>query len=207
MYVEFDPDDELNQGDIINDVVVNYLHDISNPTFLLGERVVQRDLAQPFPNEDLLVLGEAVKSRAMIVTQGCDIDHGDFLCVARIMPFSDNQYAQAGANRKPKYILDHYQKIGVRPGLYYLQASPASQFPASVVSLLELHTINKNAENLAHLKRNRILRLMNEAVEDFQFRLAFFFGRFAAITDRYMLTDEEKLIEEARLARPRQGGE
>ena len=140
----------------------------------------------------------------MIITQGCDIDHGDFLCVARIIPFNDNTYAQTRPNKQPKYILDHYQKIRIRPGLYYLQASPDRQFPVSVVSLLELHTINKNAENLAYLKRNRILRLMDEAVEDFQFRLAFFFGRFAAITDRYMLTEQERLIEEARLARPRQ---
>jgi len=191
MYVDFRPVDALNQGDIINNVVLAYVPHIADPTLILGDQVVQKDLAAPFEAAaDLLILGQVLKAPVMVISQACDIDNREFVCVARIIPFNDTNYTQAKANRRPKYLLDHYQRVGIRPTFYYLKE--ADNFPRSLVSFLELHTIKKTPENMLYLQQNRILRLMNEAVEDLQFRLSFFFGRFAATTDDYMLTQEEK---------------
>lgn len=196
MYVSFEQNAVLNQGDIINDVVCAYLPHIYEPTFILGNDEIERDLTQPFnPDEDLLVLTQAVKSPVMIITQGCDIDNRNYITVARIIPFDDQDYLRGTREeKKAKHILNNYQRLGVRPTYYYLQPSLDNNFPRSVVSFLELHTINKTVENLEYLKQNRILRLMKEAVEDLQFRLSFFFGRFAAITDDYMLTEAERQL-------------
>jgi hypothetical protein len=35
---------------------------------------------------------------------------------------------------------------------------------------------------------------MNNAIEDLQFRLSFFFGRFAAMIDDYMLVEAERQL-------------
>jgi hypothetical protein len=197
MYVPFDPQDVLNQGDIIRNVVISYVPEVSNPTFVLGEDVVERDLHQPFdPAEPLTVLSQVLKSHVMVMTQGCDIDNRDHICVARILPFNDGDYPNR-QNRQPRFILTNYQRVGPRPTMYYLQEAP-DQLPQSIVSFLELHTIRKTPDNFDYLRRNRVLRLMPEAVEDLQFRIAFFFGRFAALTDDYMLTAEEREIARAR---------
>lgn len=193
MYVDFQSNDRLNQGDIISNVVLSYIPKIANPSLIVGDQVVQRSLSEPFdPAEDLLVLSQLEKAPIMILTQGCDIDNRNFISVARIFPFNDRTYSERPANRRPKYLLENFQQVGVRPTVYYLQES--QNFPRSLVSFLEIHTIKKTAENLEYLQRNRILRLTSEAVEDLQFRLAFFFGRFAALTDDYMLTAEEKEV-------------
>jgi len=46
---------------------------------------------------------------------------------------------------------------------------------------------------VSYLEENRILRLDGQAVQDLQFRLGYFFGRFA-VEDDYMLTDQEKQL-------------
>jgi len=197
MYAEFDQADVLNQDDIVNNVVLTYLPHIGEPSLFVGEEGVVRDLEQPFDlGDDVTVLGNAIKSTVMVMTQGCDIDNRDHICVARILRFNDADYPNR-QNRQPRFILTNYQRIGPRPTMYYLQEAVNRGFPKSVVSFLELHTIRKTPENMEYLRRNRILRLMPEAVEDLQFRIAFFFGRFAALTDDYMLTPEERAIARA----------
>jgi hypothetical protein len=200
MYAPFNQEDALNQGDIINNIVVTYLPLISEPSFYIDGEEVIKDLAEPFdPNEELTVLGNALKSPAMILTQGCDIDYASHICVARIQPFDDPEYdRRTNPQRRASFIKENYQKAGVRPTRYYLQESPDRHFPKSVVSFLELHTIRKTPENLEYLRRNRILRLSQEAVADLQFRIGHFFGRFAALTDDYMLTAEERALVRAR---------
>jgi hypothetical protein len=195
MYLEFSPDDPLNQGDIIKDVVFSYTPDISDPELYGGENRLNLNLSEPFPNAGVSVLGAAFKSPAMIVSQGCDIDYKKYICVARIVPFNDVNYMQATTPQtKAEYIKSHYQKVGIRPHLYYLQEALEGQFPKSVVSFLEMHSIKKSANTMEYLMRNRILRLIPNAVGDLQFRLSFFFGRFAGTIDNYMLTDAEKQL-------------
>jgi hypothetical protein len=196
MYVNFEPDDVLNQGDIISNVVLTYVPDITDPSLFIGEEEVRRDLTEPFnPDEDIIILGQALKASVIILSQGCDIDNRNFICVARILPFQDNDYSGMNReDRKAKHIRREYQQVGIRPTVFYLREAADPEFPKSLVSFLELHTIRKTPENLEYLMRNRILRLTPEAVEDLQFRVAHFFGRFAAITDDYMLTDEEKRL-------------
>ena len=194
MYAAFEQDTPLSQGDVINNVVLTYIPDISDPSFVVGDDVVQRDLTQPFDSqEDLIVLGQAIKSPVLILTQSCDIDNREYICVARIFPLNDSAYNQINSpKKKAEHIRRHYQQAGVRPTIYYLREVPEQNFPKSLASFLELHTVRKTENNLSYLKQNRILRLNPEAVEDLQFRIGYFFGRFAATNDDYMLTDEER---------------
>ena len=198
MYASFEPEDDLAQGDIVGNVVLTYIPDISSPSLYdaNGEEA-QIDLSQPFdPQDELTVLGQVIKSHVLIVSQSCDILHRDFICVARILRLNvyDRNYKQmTDPEKKAKYIQKEYQRAGVRPTVFYLQESSEHGFPKSVASFLELHSIRTPPKNIQYLKRNRLLRLNSEAVEDLQFRIGYFFGRFAT-TDDYMLTDAEKRL-------------
>jgi hypothetical protein len=194
MYVPFPPNDPLSQGDIIENVVLPYIPLISAPTLIIDDQVVERDLSKPFDrSENLTALAPVQKSTVIVISQGCDIDHQPFISIARVAPIvgTDNGYP-TGKNAKTigKYIREHYQKIGVRPRFYYLKAEES--LPPSVVLFPEIHTLLNTPENAGYLQSNRLLRLTREAVEDLQFRLSFFFGRFAALADDYMLTEDER---------------
>jgi len=194
MYAPFDPEDPLSQGDIITNVVFGYIPDIARPALIVGEEIVERDLAVPFDQEEeLTVLGQAKKSTVAVVSQGCDIDNRAFLSVARVVPLTsvDASFGQmTSPGRIAKTLKEEYQRIGARPAVYYLRES--EHFPKSAISFSEIHSIIKTPGNLDYLRGNRILRLTPGAVQDFQFRLSFFFGRFAGTDEYYMLTDEEK---------------
>src|SRR5713226_4912792 len=93
MYAPFDQADPLNQGDIIDNVVLAYIPHIAEPSLFVGEQEAARDLREPFdPREAVAVLGNAIKSLVMVITQGCDIDNRDHICVARILAFNDGDY-------------------------------------------------------------------------------------------------------------------
>lgn len=199
MYDSFEQDAPLSQGDIINNVVFSYIPSIANPAFIVGDDYVERDLTQPFdPTEDLLIVGQAIKAQVLVITPDCNIDYDRFICVARIFPLHDTNYNQmSNLLRKAKYLKNNYQHTGVNPTTYYLQESPQHNFPKSLASFLEIHTIRRTDENLAYFLHNRILRLTKEAIGDLQYRIGYFFGRFTVNTENYMLTDEERrLIEE-----------
>jgi len=202
MYAPFENDSPLSQGDIIDNVVLTYLPEISNPAFVLDGDFVERELAQPLDDE-MTVLVQAHKSPVLIVEPSCSIDNGDFISVARILPFTDQTFdgiPPTRPHKKAKHIRMNYQRVGVQPSLYYLQESPEQHFPKSVASFLELHTIRQSDQNLEYLIANRILRLTSEAVGDLQYRIGFFFGRYAVTTDDYMLTQAERDAEEAQAA-------
>ncbi|MGI9068615.1 MAG: hypothetical protein ACR2HX_19705 [Pyrinomonadaceae bacterium] len=198
MYAQID-DPSLSQGDIINNVVLSYITDISSPQFLLQNEKVEKDLTQPFDSEEeLAVLAQAFKSQVLVIAPNCNIDNDDFICVARIFPLTheiDPGYSpDKSPKKKAKHLKDTYQRAGVEPVWYYLQEAPDLGFPKSIASLLELHTIRKTPENLEYLVENRILRLTEEAVGDLQYRIGFFFGRYVVTTDNYMLTPEERAL-------------
>jgi hypothetical protein len=202
MYAPFDNHSPLSQGDIINNVVLSYLPEISNPAFVLNEEFVERDLAQPL-DEGMTVLVQAHKSPVLIVEPSCSIDNGDFISVARILPFTDQTYEGIPVTRphkKAKHIRMNYQRVGVQPSLYYLQECPDRNFPKSVASFLELHTIRQSRPNLEYLTAKLVLRLADEAIGDLQYRIGFFFGRYAFKTDNYMLTQTERDAELAQAA-------
>jgi hypothetical protein len=186
----------LSQGDIIDNVILAYVPDISNPGLVLNDEYIERDLTQPFDDEEAItVVAQALKSPVLVIEPNCNIDHDDFISLARIFPLSDPAYDQIPPTRplkKAKHLVRHYQQVGVQPAVFYLQQAPAIGFPKSLVSFLELHTIQRNAENLAYLQRNRILRLTDEAIGDLQYRIGFFFGRYSVTTENYMLSDEER---------------
>ena len=189
-------DAPLSQGDIINNVVLAYIPDISNPAFVVGDEYVEKDLTLPFGRDDAItVVAEALKAPVLVIEPNCNIDYDDFISVARIFPLNDRHYNEIPDRRpqkKAKYLARNYQHVGAQPAVYYLQEAPDVEFPKSFASLLELHTIRRNAENLAYLQRNRMLRLTEEAIGDLQYRIGFFFGRYSVVTDNYMLTPEEK---------------
>jgi hypothetical protein len=196
MYASFDPQDDLVQGDIVDHVVLTYLSDISKPSLydVHGDEV-DIDLSQPLDlQQDVKGLGQVVKSRVLILSQSCDVLRRPYLCVARIFSLEvyDSQYrAKTSPKKRAEHLQQQYQRVGVQPTAFYLQESLERGFLKSVASFLELHSIKNTPENVQYLKRNRLLRLNSEAVEDLQFRIGYFFGRFAT-TDDYMLTDEEK---------------
>ena len=196
MYVPHIDDPRLSQGDIVNNVVLNYVTNIADPAFYLNEELVEKNLAQPFDAaEELTVLTEALKSTVLVIEPSCNIDNKDFISVARVLGLleSDNDYRQMNsAERKAKHLRKNYQDVGVQPNIYYLQESAAHGFPKSFASFLEIHTIRKNQPNLDYLTDNRILRLTPEALGDLQYRIGFFFGRYAVTTENYMLTQAER---------------
>src|SRR5882672_7865912 len=98
MYDPFENNSPLSQGDIINNVVLTYLPEISNPAFVFDGDFVERDLGQPLDDE-MTVLVQAHKSPVLIVEPSCSIDNGDFISVARILPFTDQAYDGIPATR------------------------------------------------------------------------------------------------------------
>jgi hypothetical protein len=200
MYIDIAEQDDLSQGDIVDDVLFGYVP-ISAPTLYDqdGDRV-NFDLADPLSlenNLDLMIPAE--KSRVMILSQACDCLSKPYICVARIVPLLifDKGYAEKVAAKKAtlksntQYIQDLYQRAGAKPDSFYLQEKEDIKLPKSVVSFLQLHSIATTHPNVHYLKENRVARLNAEAVLDLQFRLAFYFGRFATTRD-YMLTSPEK---------------
>jgi hypothetical protein len=201
MYIDVAEQDDLSQGDIVNDVVFGYVPTISNPVLYNedGDRV-NRDLADPLSLHDNLdMMIPAEKSRVMILSQACDCLSKPYLCVARIVPLQtfDRGYAEKIASKRAtvksttQYIQDVYQRAGAKPDAFYLQERERFDFPKSVVSFLQLHSITASQSNTGYLKENRLMRLNDEAVLDLQFRLGFYFGRFAT-TENYMLTSTER---------------
>jgi hypothetical protein len=194
MYREFDENASLDQGDIIKNIVLSYIPDISQPSLFQDEDQVEIDLAQPLP-ESLVILGSAAKSPMMVISQGCDIDHKEFITLARIHTLHDNDYNQMNnPTKKANHIKKNYQQPSIRPYLYYLQESDDIAFPKSFASFLELHTLPKTPNNLSYLIQNRILRLIDDAVGDLQYRIGYFFGRYAVSNDNYMLTPAERAL-------------
>lgn len=195
MYGPID-DARLSQGDIVQNVVFPYIPNISDPAFYLNGEPVDRRLDQEFDlNEELTVLAQAHKSPVLILEPSCNIDNNDYIAVSRIFPLNqyDNDYRNMNnPERMARYLQRNYQHTGVQPNVYYLQESPATGFPKSLASFLEIHTIRKSDESLTYLMNNRILSLTTEARGDLQYRLGFFFGRYAVETDNYMLTAEER---------------
>ena len=140
------------------------------------------------------VLSSLIKTTVMIITQTCDLLRKPFITVACIYKLVDIdlQYERKKTpENKANHILNQYQKVSVQPGAFYLQES--SNFPKSVVSFMEIHTFPRTPPNIECLKQNRVLRLNPEALEDLQFRIGYFFGRFAS-PDNYMLTSDEKSL-------------
>jgi hypothetical protein len=163
------------------------------PRVFHGSDNVSIDVSQPLGPEVESVLLEPPKSTVLLLTQSCDIDNRNFISVARVLPFSSREeYAKIKAQKdKVKFIRNNYPRAAVRPAEFYLMDAQPN-LPKSWASFLELHTIRKTSDNLDYLKRNRILQLNKEATEDLQFRIAYFFGRYAGITGDYMLGDGEK---------------
>lgn len=191
-------DARLSQGDIVQNVVFSYIPDISDPALYLNGEPVERDLTRPFdPQEELTLLAEAHKSTVLVIEPDCNIDHKDYVSVARIFPLEEQDAAFRGmtnAERRAKYLRRQYQDVGVQPNVYYLQESPNHGFPKSLAFLLELHTIRRSGRNMEFMVRNRILRLSAEAIGDLQYRIGFFFGRYTVTTDDYMLTEAERVL-------------
>jgi hypothetical protein len=206
MYIPVE-DTRLSQGDIITNIAFAYIPNLSDLALYLFDEPVERDLTQPFnPSEELTVLAQVEKSTVLVLEPSCNIDNKDYVCVARIFPLNeyDSDYRNmSNAERMAKHLRRNYQDVGVQPNVYYLQESADYGFPKSIASFLELHTIHKTEPNLQYMLQNRILRLSSEAVGDLQYRIGFFFGRYATTTDDYMLTDAERaLVRPARPASP-----
>jgi len=197
MYAPLEPHAPLSQGDIIRNVVFTYIPDISNPNLFneAGDEL-RPELAQPFPEDHTGILGEPHKSNVLVLTQSCDLDNRLFVNVACIFSLEtfDPTYTPKSDLNKAKHLKNEYQRAGVRPYAYYLQECEAQNFPKSIASFLELHTIKKTDINQEYLIGSRVLRLNQEALEDLQFRIGYFFGRFALNTEDYMLTAGEKLL-------------
>lgn len=197
MYSAIREGDDLAQGDVIRRVVFAYVPNSAPQLFDATGNPTEADPKAPWnPEERLAVLGEARISPAIILSQSCDVLHRPFLTVARVFPLEamDLAYARLQAPAKRvAHLYGQYQRAGVRPGVFYLREAPAQGFPKSLASFLEIHTLRNDPATVDYLKANRILRLTGEAVQDLQFRLGYFFGRFA-VEDEYMLTDEEKQL-------------
>lgn len=113
MYAPFDLSSPLSQGDIVKDVVSSYIPDISDPAFILGDNMVERDLTRPFdPNEVLEVLSQPFKSHVLIIHPSCNIDNDSFISVARIHPFQDKNYdSSTDPLKKAQHIKKQYQRV------------------------------------------------------------------------------------------------
>ncbi len=199
MYVAFARHDELNQGDIVKNVVFSYIADISDPAVYdpQDEPISNDYLQQPYDGSaGLKVIAELKKATVLVISQGCDAIHRPYITVARIIALHhyDPDYEQVtNPERRAKRIFNEYQRVGIRPTVFYLRESREDDFPRSVASLVETHTIARTPNNVSYLKQNRFLRLDGNVVQDLQFRLSHFYGRYAA-PDDYMLTDEERSL-------------
>jgi len=200
MYSSFASNDDLSQGDIVENVLVTYIDSIAKPPIFKLEddvNLTEVELSQPFSLEDRLVtMGSAIKCKAMIISQSCDVLRKDFISIARIHSLEDldKEYnKKTSPKAKAEHIKSYYQTPGKQPALFFLQDSKTHNFPKSLTSFIELHSIKNTPENQQYLKENRLLRINSEALQDLQFRIAFFFGRVATTSD-YMLTEEERKL-------------
>jgi len=195
MYRPFNPEDELGQGDVIENVTFTYVPNLAEPVLhdAQGARVHRR-AQEPITREDNLeVSGQAEKSRVIILSQDCDVLHRPYICVGRVRELAivDQGYVDKNNDRtRAQHIQKNYQRAAVQAIWFYLQESPECAFPKSLASFIELHSIKRTEDNVRYLQANRILRLTAEAVFDLQFRFSYYFGRFAT-TDHYMLTEQE----------------
>lgn len=134
----------------------------------------------------------------MILSQACDCLSKPYICLARVIDLQefDLDYANrlrngAGTRNIADYIQNKYQRAGAKPDAFYLQENANLQLARSAVAFTQLHSIETSTDNIDYLKNQRLTRLESQAVLDLQFRLAFYFGRFAT-EDNYMLTQAEK---------------
>jgi hypothetical protein len=194
MYREFGGQDDLEQGDIVDNILFTHIPNISDPRIHDNEgRRLEVNLADPLPAERY-ILTPVEKSRAIVLSQACDCLSKPYICLGKIIPLLefDPNYAalvespRTTLRKQTEYINDLYQRAGAKPDAFYLRQEV--DFPKSVVSFLEVNIVPR--ANTDYLRESRILRLSEEGVLDLQFRIAFYFGRFAT-TQYYMLTDNE----------------
>lgn len=192
MYREIGDHIDLCQGDVIANVVLSRVPVLATPQlYNTNGDLVEFQAADQLPDETAIV-GNAMKSNVLIMTQCCDCLRKPFIVVCRILAIEifDEKYQAKSNKNKIAHIRDSYQRPAAKPDTFYLQDSAEAGFPKSVAYFLELFNIPREA-NQEYLLDNRLLRLNQEALLDLQFRFAFCFGRFATEED-YMLTTADK---------------
>ena len=191
MYVDIG-DDSVRQGDVIKNFVFAYYSLVDEPHFFDGNG---DELAIDLNDDDFEIpagaslLGTPVKTFAIVISQTCDIEHREYICLARILPLAQRVrgFSEKTPRNQVKTICRELAG-GRQPALFYLQESPEHGLPKSLAHLCEIQTVRRL--DLGFLRANRVLRLGDEGLKDLQFRLANFSGRYAA-REGYMLTPEE----------------
>ncbi len=150
--------------------------------------------------EESQVLARVSMSNGIVLNQSCDLSgqpgRDRPILVARILPPEAKRIKVSSSN-----VANNIEAIkalanpGRRPSLFYLPEYEGADFrmPRRVVDLLQIASFPPT--NFAALSGLIRLRLSRDALQAFQERLAYCFGRFGA-PDHLYLNEEEREHEE-----------
>ena len=148
------------------------------------------------PEDGSAVLAGVDISHGIVLNQSCDVTgEGDRLkplLISRVRPITDVKpnFLALAPDRRVKDVIKPYANPGRNPTAFYLPPFEVSDFvlPASTVDLLD--TMRFPGEEVRAIAGLRRARLSHSALQSFQERLAYCFGRFGAPDDLFF-TDEE----------------
>jgi len=160
------------------------------------------DLTQStdFPAETQLTVNVGM-SNGIVLNQSCDLSdqpgRGRPILIARVLLPEERRIKVSPSNPVKKNV-DNIRELanpGKRPSVFYLPEHESTGFkmPKSVADLLEVTSFPPR--NLAALSRLIRLRLSHVALQAFQERLTYCFGRFGA-PDHLYLNEREREYEE-----------
>lgn len=201
------PESDFRQGDILYPVpflrfMVDNAHILSPPDYKKSEQI---DLtqAETLPDKSLIAAGVKL-SWGMLLNQTCDLaNHAGNekpIMFARIVP-AEERIKKFKADANLKEITQHIKTLanpGRTPTLFYLPECNGNGFllPKSVVDLQDVTCLAR--QNIEPLKKLLKLRLTVEALQAFQERLTYCFGRFGAPDDLFYSLEEWRFEQEER---------
>lgn len=168
-----------------------------------------RDLSagEPLP-PGTAVVGTAVSRPGIVLNQTCDLNaeegQGRPILLAGIWPCRERIPDFAEGNlRSLVGQISALANPGRTPSLFYLpeQQGPTFSLPRSLADLLTVASFPPS--NLEGLRRLLRLRLTTPALQAFQERLAYCFGRFGVPNDLYYSESEWQFVLEQRASRQR----
>lgn len=190
MLLEPNAQQPLQQGDILNDVPFVVLakvfnvkaNNVQGQSRLSCEDLATFDAVKQFSQGNVLTAASLplVLQPGMVITQGCDIDHRDFITLARVFPLTMlvEQAKQALDYEEPLVLHEVIRRLTEGhdyPHLVYLGALDGQT--RYVADLLRVQSFPKEWKSC--FRQRRWKTLTSDGLMYVQARLSFLAGRYA----------------------------
>lgn len=190
---------KLQQGDIL--YPVPFVGFSVTEVVVLTSDTKEPDTVDLTQNADLpaetQLFANVGMSTGIVLNQSCDLSdqpsRGRPILIARVLLPEDRRIKVSPSNTVKKNVekIEELANPGKRPSIFYLPEYESADFkmPKSIVDLLEVTSLPPS--NFAALSSLIRLRLSPIALQAFQERLTYCFGRFGA-PDHLYLNEEER---------------